>query len=186
MIYGLYEGNRLSTDCIKRVTKMRMNDIYHQEWVESVAVHEFCDFYKIIKNTWGKMNYLNELCFYQRRILSKWRCRSNKLPIASSRFVISDNILCPLCKGEHVGDEIHYLTVCPFFNQDRSFYLSKISNNFELETILDVFRDESPNPEHLQKLISFIKVVMYIFDHRNEWDREMVFEPIIFDEDEDI
>ena len=76
--------------------------------------------------------------------------------------------------------------MCPFFNQDRSFYLSNISNNFELETILDLLRDESPNPEHLQKLISFIKVVMYIFDHRNEWDREMVFEPIIFDEDEDI
>ena len=182
----LLEGNGCSTEYIKRGAKLRLNDIHHQEWHENVSTHEFCDFYKLIKKEWGKMNYLNELCFYQRKLLSKWRCRSNYLPISSSRFVISDDILCPLCKGEHLGDELHYLSTCPFFNEERNLYLSQISNNFEIEVILDIFRTDQPNPEKLQNLISFIKIVMYIFDHRKEWDKEMVFEPFIFDEDEEI
>ena len=132
------------------------------------------------------MNYLNELCYYQRKLLSKWRCRSNFLPISSSRFAISDTILCPLCKGEHIGDEIHYLTTCPFFNDERELYLNPISNTLEIEPMLELFMSENPIQEKLQSIISFIKIVMYIFDHRNEWDREMVFEPFIFDEEEEI
>ena len=182
----LHEGNGNSTDYIKRGAKIKLNEIYQQEWRDSVRAHEFCDFYKIIKDEWGKMNYLNELCFYQRKLLSKWRCRSNLLPISSSRFIISDDILCPLCKGEHIGDEAHYLTKCSIFHEDRVMYLNKISNDFTIEPIIELFKAKDPIPEELQNLISFIKIVMYVFDHRNEWDKEMVFEPLIFDENEEI
>ena len=180
------EGNGHSTEYIKRGAKLRLNDIYQQDWHDDILNHEFCDFYRLIKTDWGKMNYLNELCFYQRKILSKWRCRSNFLPISSSRFYISDDILCPLCKGEHIGDEIHYLTKCTFFDEDREIYINQISNNGEIEPIISLLKSENPNPEKIQNLISFVKIVMYIFDHRNEWDKEMVFEPFIFDEDEEI
>ena len=30
------------------------------------------------------------------------------------------------------------------------------------------------------------KIVMGTFEHRNEWERESLFEPQIFDDDEDI
>ena len=182
----IFEGSNLSTEIIKKATKLRINDMYHQEWHEDVMMHDFCDFYKLIKHDWGKMNYLTDLCFYDRRLLCKWRCRSNFLPISSSRFIISDNILCPLCKGEHIGDEIHYLTKCTFFDDERSKYLNQISNTFELEVILDIFRKENPHPEHLRNIISFIKIVIFIFDNKSKWDKEMVFEPLIFDEEEEI
>ena len=180
------EGKGFSNELIKLETTLRMNDIYHQEWHDNMINHEFCDFYKLVKNDWGKMKYLTDLCFYDRRLLCKWRCRSNFLPISSSRFTISDDILCPLCKGEHIGDEIHYLTKCTFFANERSKYLLQISTHYVLEPILDIFRKENPNPDHLRNIISFIKIVMFIFDNKSKWDKEMVFEPLIFDEDEGI
>ena len=184
----LYKGNGFTTQYIKNSVKLRLNDMFQQGWHEDVFSHEFCDFYKLIKNEWGKMKYLSNLCYYQRKLLSKWRCRSNYLPISSSRFVISDAILCPLCKGENLGDEMHYLLDCPFFDEDRMMYLGNCFESYieneEVEPVLNLFKTE--NPENIHNLIKFINIVMTVFDNKKEWDRDIVIEPSIFYEDEDI
>ena len=90
----LNEGNGFNNVYIKESVKLRLHDMYKQSWNESVTSHDYCDFYRQIKNEWGKMKYLSNLSFYQRRILCKWRCRSNKLPVSSSRFTITDDVIC--------------------------------------------------------------------------------------------
>ena len=52
--------------------------------------------------------------FFHRTALSRWRCRSNHLPIANSRVSFDDSVLCPFCP-DHIGDEYHYCFLCTFF-----------------------------------------------------------------------
>ena len=89
------------------------------------------------------MEYLTTLNFYQRKILCQWRCRSNSLPVSVNRFTVSDEILCPFCHNEDfVGDELHYLLKCSFFDDDRLRYIGNISSNSDVDTILELFRQD--------------------------------------------
>ena len=129
------------------------------------------------------MNYLIKLNYFQRKILCKWRCRSNELPIASSRFILTDEILCPLCHNESLGDELHYLFKCSFFDDDRTKYIGDILQNYNYEYVLDILKDQNANL--LPLLIDFINLIMSIFQYRNKWDHDISHNSSLF-EDEDL
>ena len=178
----LYEGNGFNNEYIKRSVKLRLSDMYKQEWHTEIQTHEYCDFYAIIKDQWGQMTYLKELNYFDRKKLCKWRCRSNSLPIASSRYVISDEILCPLCRGDAVGDEMHYLFKCPFFYDDRINYMGDIPQNHVNFHVMNMFKDTM----NINGLIKFINLIMSIFEHRNDWDHSIVNDLSLYDEEEEI
>ena len=88
---------------------------------------------------YGLEKYLTELTFYQRLVLTKWRLRSNNLPISQCRFILNDNVVCPFCP-ECIGDEMHYLFNCSFFRTDREKYLSQfLVNDDNIENISNLF-----------------------------------------------
>ena len=74
-----------------------MKDNFIQDWSTSAGCHEYCDTNRIIKTDFGMEQYLTSLSFFHRAALSRWRCRSNHLPIANSRFSLDD-----------IRDEYHY------------------------------------------------------------------------------
>ena len=67
-----------------------------------------------MKATDGIESYLIQLQYHQRRSISRFRCRNNKLPITRGRDVeiAVDEMLCPYCDYDVSGDEFHYLFVC--------------------------------------------------------------------------
>ena len=181
----MFDGNGFSCDYIKKAVKLRIADMYKQDWHNELYVHEYCDFYKTIKTDWHQMKYLTCLNYYQRKTLCKWRCRSNQLPISTSRFNITDEILCPFCiKDELVGDELHYLFKCPFFNDDRSKFLGNVSTNQDIYRVIELFQIHDINL--IEGLLNFINLVMKIFENKNQWDKDISFNSSIYDENEEI
>ena len=125
------EGNGCSNENIKKNEKLRIRDIYNQQWTNDIRTHDYCDFYKIVKNKWGIENYLTNLSYTSRKVICKWLCRSNYLPISSSRFVIDDSIICPLCRTDSLEDETHYIYNCSFFESERQ----KLKDDLSLKTL---------------------------------------------------
>ena len=118
----LNEGMGFYPLYIKEAFKRRQNDSSIQDWKADVVNHDYCDVYNHIKSVHGFEKYLNSLSYFHRIALGKWRCRSNMLPIAQSRYEINDSILCPFCP-DVIGDEYHYMFNCAFFMMsEKNFY----------------------------------------------------------------
>ena len=56
---------------------------------------------------------------------SRFRCGNHKLPDVAGRYnnIERCNRVCSLCNLNTVGDEYHYIYVCPAFNQERVAYV---------------------------------------------------------------
>jgi hypothetical protein len=86
-------------------------------------------------------------------VLSRFRCRSFYLPVNNARFgVDTADINCKICSKNVVGDEYHYLLVCPFFEKERREFLNvdkKSINLFQMRSILNC--DNHKNVKNLYK-----------------------------------
>ena len=93
--------------------------MYIQEWNAELNMKKTCGMYKLMKATDGIENYLIQLPYQQRRSISRFRCRNNKLPITHGRNVEIDvdEMFCPYCDYDVLGDEFHDLFVCEYFRQ---------------------------------------------------------------------
>ena len=167
------EGDDYTTEYIKAAAGLRFRDVFKQNWHSVLLQHEFCDFYKLIKDEFGFMNYLSKMPHYQFRILGKWRCISNYIPIASSRFNITDAILYPFCRDESVGDEIHYLCKCPFFTSERLNLIPKFVDCLDQEMVVRNF--EYLDEFETSQLISFLNIVLGLFGCSGQWNFDIIF-----------
>ena len=167
-----FSGNGFSNTYVKNAIKLRIKDIFQQNWHEMKSTHSYCPFYDIIKTDWKLEKYLTDLSYQQRVSLCKFRCRSNFIPVASSRFTseieTDDHYICPLCNYNCVGDEFHYLFKCPFFEDDRKKYLDPVPNHPDLFHASSLFN--SGDRTILRKLADFVDLIMKIFEHRDEWE----------------
>ena len=163
----LFQGNGFCTNIIKNRVKRKILDTYMQEWSAEVQMHDFCDLYQYFKTNSNLEKYLIELTFYQRLILTKWRLRSNNLPISKTRFELNDDVVCPFCP-DYIGDEIHYLFVCKFFDEDREKYCPELlhCNNHRVY-LYNIFNGQNRNV--LYKIIPLLDLIMKIFTHEKEW-----------------
>jgi len=135
-----------------------MEDIYKQRWVQQVNVNSQCTNYRMFKNKMETECYLYKLEFIHRVNLAKFRCRSNNLPVVASRFHdVSPK--CSFCNKNEVGDEFHYVNVCPFFREERKkflgFYANKRANAISFDKIMN-----KKNLCSIKNLARFVQVVM--------------------------
>ena len=170
-----YHGNGFTNLHIKEAVKLRIKDIYKQKWNEVKSEHPYCEMYAIFKTDWKLEHYLIDLNYQQRVSLCKFRCRSNYLPIANSRFstnldddIVGEECICPLCSNHVIGDEFHYLFVCPFFEDDRRKVLTTLPQRPDLFNIISLFN--SSDGKLLNKLANFVNLIMKIFEHKYEWE----------------
>ena len=167
----LHEGNGFNNIYLKESVKLRISDIYKQTWHSDVQTHEYCDFYKILKNEWGQMKYLTSLNYYERKILCRWRCRNSSIPITSSRYLISDEIICPLCRNDSLGDELHYLFKCDFFYNDQIYFLGNIIDTHGEQYIINMLKvNDISTFCNYKSLLNFINLIMSIFKDKKLWD----------------
>ncbi len=59
--------------------------------------------------------------------LVRFRTANHKLPIETGRWlgIPHSERKCTLCNNNDLGDEFHYLLVCPHFSDKREFYIKR-------------------------------------------------------------
>ena len=166
----IYSGAGLQTNHVKDMVKLRLRDNFRQKWSENMNVHEYCDIYRVIKLEWGCEKYLKDLSPFHRIAITKWRCRSNYLPISKNRWTPDDSILCPFCHDDdYIGDEIHYMFKCNFFHEERTKYIGNITNDNDQLNYKRIF--ESDNLDVIKNLANFVYYVMKLFEQSDKWDQ---------------
>lgn len=97
--------------------------------------------------------------------LLKFRTANHKLPVEEGRWnnVPYADRKCNLCLKNELGDEFHYLLVCPFFNVERKMLLKRYfylrPNILKYKTLL-----QSTNKKTLLNLSKFVELILKTFN----------------------
>ena len=155
------DQNQYSTKLLLKCTIFDTLDHLEQEsWLNNVNTNQDCYNYRIFKQNLNFESYLTNIPFYYRVILSKFRCKNNKLPVNKNRF--NKEILdrkCYLCKSRDIGDEYHYILICKFFLNERRQYLDQhFYTRPNTMKLCELFNSE--NHSTLIRLCKFIAIIV--------------------------
>jgi len=156
--------SNLSANCFKDKIKRRLKDQFIQGWLSEVNTKESCYNYRLYKTTFQLEKYIEILP--QRLIypLIRFRTLNHRLPIQKGRWsnIPRNERKCTLCCQSDLGDEFHYVLVCPFFNDMRKHYLPvkywKHPNVIKFQSLFC-----NTNYTLLSKLTYFVKDIMNEF-----------------------
>ena len=120
----------VNSEWIKSSIQQRLRDIDLQSWQCEVDNNSLCLNYKVFKSSLNMEKYLLKLNPIDRISLSKFRCSSHRLPVIAGRY-LQENMsrFCNLCELNVVGDEYHYLLVCPTFAAERRSFIKQYYRN---------------------------------------------------------
>ena len=109
----------------KRQINQRLRDQYQQEWHAELNSNELFYNYRMYKQNFQYEEYLNLLPENLAINFMKFRLLNHKLPIQKGRFlgIERNERLCEKCNLNELGDEFHYIFVCPFFLSARKRFL---------------------------------------------------------------
>ena len=84
-----------------------------------------CSLYRNLKNNLEVEKYLTVLVDPLKSNLVRFRTSNHRLPIELGRYneIVRKDRLCTLCQSNDIGDEYHYLFICPFFKSSRDKYI---------------------------------------------------------------
>ena len=124
-------SEHLSPLLVKSLLKDRLNAMESQNWHSSILDSGHCTTYQIYKNNLKMENYLTTLTHKEANHLCRFRCGNHYPPIVSGRYsgIKRCEGICTICDTEAVGDESHYIFICPAFAKERATYLSNRYNN---------------------------------------------------------
>ena len=87
----------------------RINDQYEQTWHSSIPAHIRCSYYVLFKDNRKLEPYFYKLSTSNRIYLSKFRCRSNYMPVSKVyKHADTYDTKCKLCDKNEIGDDFHY------------------------------------------------------------------------------
>ena len=147
----------------KALIDHRLKDSLVHEWHTMLANNRLCLNYKIFKDMFEIENYLKIADEKIRIPLTKYRSGSHFLPISDQRYrMIDERNNCPLCESDELGDEFHYIMLCPAFDIHRKKYIDSYYTNRpnvlkykQLFTVVEISK--------LSKLSKFVREIMFIF-----------------------
>ena len=116
--FWIYQGAlNVNFNWFKEKTKRCLKDQYLQSWYSHVDTDDICFSYRMFKNSFGQEPYISLLPYDCVIALIKFRTTNNALPVNKLRFnrIVRNERLCTKCDLQEVGDEFHYLFVCPYF-----------------------------------------------------------------------
>ena len=111
--------------------KWRILGILESEWIDHVNNKPKLRLYKQVKSALETEPYVQmNLSRHERSFIAQ--CRFGILPlnleIGRFRGIPLEQRTCPKC-SEEVENEIHFLFVCPLYNDERQKYLSCVMND---------------------------------------------------------
>jgi hypothetical protein len=114
-----------NTNWLKTTIKQRISDQFYQNWHSSVSNSPKSLFYRIVKHNLNLENYLVLLPKRLSIPITKLRLGNHQLPIEKGRWEnrSREERKCTHCYQNELGDEYHYLFICPFFADTRKKYI---------------------------------------------------------------
>ena len=117
---------------LKKTIEQRLSDQYIQEWGSQLNNMSSCIMYRSLKPYFKQEKYLDLPNRSDRINLCKFRCRNTKIPVVTGGYsnrtspaTPYENRLCQLCDMRAIGDEYHYILVCPALQDHRINYLNE-------------------------------------------------------------
>ena len=147
---------------IKRI----LVDQFHQSWNGLLQETDSSKSknYALFKDNANAAKFLSILSGPSARTMIKFRSGNHKLPIEVGRWNDTDlqERKCNLCQTSSIGDEMHYILECPFFQAQRKAlvdqYYYKRPNILKYKELLNTEKRAK-----LIKLAKFMKIIMESF-----------------------
>ena len=159
----LFNKNIYNPKAVKGNITKTLHDLFIQEWNAKISQSSKGRNYHIFKENIEFEGYL--LIPKQLYIpLIKFRTSNHKLPDEVGRWknTLYAERKYSLCNKNDIGDEFHYLLICPFFQADRCYYLKSFfyrrPNTLNFKALLT-----STNKKVLSNLSKFVKIIMNKF-----------------------
>ena len=115
----------VSGDWLKEKLKRSLKDQFIQTFYAHIDNDAIFTNYRMFKTTFEKEKYLAILPNQYAITLAKFRTTNNYSPVNRLRFTqtLRTDRQCTKCDLHEVGDEFHYIFICPYFVQLRQQYL---------------------------------------------------------------
>ena len=146
---------------------LRLEDQFHQEVNDKFHNSNRTLFYRAIKEKFGYKEIFDEIDPPLLYYLLKFKAGNHKLPVETGRWDQTPYYerCCSYCTTD-VGDEFHYVFLCPLFLQYRKKYIHPYfytrPNMYKAAILF-----QSENPKVITKLCLFIKIIINFFKGRN-------------------
>ena len=110
----LLQAQGVSFNWLKCKVNRMAKDHFLQEWSTNVYNSSKCLNYRIFKTSHIFENYLVFLPQKYRKMVTKFRCRNNRMPVEIGSYtgVVRELRFCDKCNEQQLGDEFHYLLYC--------------------------------------------------------------------------
>ena len=186
-LFNFWTSDTFDPQNFKTTLKQKCNLDFKLRWEDDLRKNSQCEFYRKIKSSPSQEKYIKIQNYSTTITLARFRMGSHHLPLTHGRFkpdTPEENKFCTLCSLNVVGDEIHYLSTCDFFNSKREKLFPQFTNsNATAETL---FRDmfEEGNEDTLTKLASFSRTIMNQFTYekpiKNSMDQpeSLAYKPV--------
>ena len=117
----------MTSECFKNMVKTRLKDQYVQSFFSEINDNELYYNYRLFKDNFLFERYLTDLPEKYAKTFMKFRTLNHKLPIQKGRAegIPRPERICTKCALNDLGDEFHYILVCPYFHLERKKYLKK-------------------------------------------------------------
>lgn len=143
--------------------EVKMKDMERQIRHAEVERNVLCSNYKMMKDEHRQEKYIVELDTPERIILSKFRCGTHKLPVATERFSRQENFHpCTLCNSNEVGDEYHYVLICPAVREVRERCI-KVYYYCRPSSLKFFMLFNTGSKKQIKNLVKFVKYIMSLF-----------------------
>ena len=158
------QSNINNPELIKMQIIQTLNDLNTQEWHSKTEDSSKGKNYKLFKDNQQFETYLRILPKKTYIPLIKFRTGHHRLPVEVGRWegVPLTERKCTLCETNDIGDEYHYLLICPTFVTERNSllkpYYFRRPNILKYKQLLN-----NKNKNVLSKLSKFAKSIMNRF-----------------------
>ena len=116
----------LNVKWLTKSTHQKLKDLFVQNWYADIAKTSNTNFYKVVKTQFEQTSYIRKLPIHLCKHLIAFRTRNHRLPIELGRWrgIPANERRCPYCSD--IGDEYHYILICPKFTDYRKKYIKRI------------------------------------------------------------
>lgn len=146
---------------LKKALRQKLNDQYIQKWLAlNNTTSSSGNNYRLFKNDFERSHYLDLIPENMYKCLLRFRTRNHRLPVECGRWVgipLQDR-KCSFCDCD-IGDEYHYLLICPRYNEQRRYLIKPLY--YRRPNILK-YNDlmNSRNKTELRNLCRFIAIIL--------------------------
>ena len=111
----------------KHIYKDKLTKMFNLKWTNDTQVSSKCSLYRNFKTELVMEKYLLVLPKPLKYALIRFRTSNHRLPIEVGRYhnIERKDRVYTLCSSNDIGDEYHYLAICPYFYANRLQFIPK-------------------------------------------------------------